>query len=406
MAGLCVEGHFALTSSPVLSVKRRELHGVSSSTCRPFNTITAKAGPKLVAKEPKQAPKSKQAPKTKQAPGNISFSADINGKQVNITLLQDVQTNAPNKAGKIKQQSLNSRVGVELDVQAGRATRADKETYARDVKAADDDMDTDNEGAEESEDTDEEESNDDQELEEVLEMFVPPGAALSPEKSLPKLPGSNIYLGPHAIGGKLKEVEFVKSSTSVADCPPRQLPEFAMVGRSNVGKSSLINSLVQRKSLALTSKKPGRKTQLINHFIVNKSWYLVDLPGYGFANSPASVRASWDNFTKDFFLQSKTLVCVMLLVDASIPPQQIDLDYADWLHQNKVPMTLVFTKCDRKKKIKNGGRKPVENMKDFLRSLKEKLDKPPPWIMTSCVTNQGKDGLLLHMAQLRNFWSS
>ncbi|KAI5078362.1 hypothetical protein GOP47_0006033 [Adiantum capillus-veneris] len=381
MAGLCLKGHYALTSLPVTG-KGRGLHGLSSSSCRPLHIITAKAGQKLEAKEPKQTPEPKRASNPSDAPKNITFSAEIDGKQVEITLLQVVAANQmnPQKAGKKKKKkkngNLQKNVGEELAVQAVKTTSADEEED--EVEDADDDKDSDEEAAEESEDPDEQESDDDSELEEVMEMFIPPGAVFSPEKPLSKLPGSNIYLGPYARGGRIKEAEFVKSSTCTAECPPH---------------------------LALTSKKPG-KTQLINHFIINKSWYLVDLPGYGYAKAPGSVRATWDNFTKDFFLQSKSLVCVMLLVDASIPPQEIDLEYADWLHQNKVPMTIVFTKCDRKKKKKNGGRKPIENIKDFLRSVKEKLDKLPPWIMTSSVSHQGKDGLFLHMSQLRNYWSS
>lgn len=235
------------------------------------------------------------------------------------------------------------------------------------------------------------------------EMFLPPGAIVTDEKPLRRLPGSNIYLGPDAKDGRVKQAEFVKDSTNVADCPKDGLPEFALVGRSNVGKSSLVNTLVQRKELAKTSKKPG-KTQVIGHYLINKSWYLVDLPGYGYAKVPIEVRSGWNNFTKGFFLRSKSLVCVMVLVDASIPPQQIDLEFADWLCCNKIPVTIIFTKCDRKKKRKNGGRKPEENLRDFLILLKKSYGKMPPWIMTSCVTNQGKDELLMHIAQMRNYW--
>lgn len=397
MAGLCVKGHFALASLPV-SGKLRGLHGFSSSSCCHMHTITAKAGPKLETKGPKHTSES------------ITFLADIDGKQVEISLIPEKQPVKGKRKGRNLETQKNDAVGVDVHADAKTMTAEEEklETHFRDVEVEDNTKDYDEEGTEGSEDSDEEETNDGldaPELEEVMEMFIPPGAVFSPEKPLSKLPGSNIYLGPHARSGRVKVAEFVKSSPSAAECPSLKLPEFAMVGRSNVGKSSLINSLVQRKDLAQTSKKPG-KTQLINHFIINKSWYLVDLPGYGYAKVPASVRATWDGFTKEFFLQSKSLVCVMLLVDASIPPQQVDLEYAHWLRENKVPMTIVFTKCDRKKKKKNGGRKPVENIRDFLKSLKEKLEKLPPWIMTSCVTNQGKDGLLLHMAQLRNYWSN
>ncbi|KAM0887726.1 hypothetical protein ACQ4PT_028819 [Festuca glaucescens] len=187
--------------------------------------------------------------------------------------------------------------------------------------------------------------------------------------------------------------DFVKSSVRPDDCPKDGRPEFALVGRSNVGKSSLLNSLVRRKKLALTSKKPGKTLSGINHFIINDSWYLVDLPGYGL-----------DEFTRNYFLSRDNLVSVFLLIDASIPAKKIDLDYASWLGQNKVPMTLVFTKCDKRKKKKNGGKRPEENVEAFQSLIREYFEAAPPWIMTSSVTNQGRDEILLHMSQLRNYW--
>lgn len=235
------------------------------------------------------------------------------------------------------------------------------------------------------------------------EMFIHPDAILVDKKSLRRLAGSNIFLGPETLESRVKIAEFVKGSTSVTDCPNDGLPEFALVGRSNVGKSSLINTLVQKKEFAETSKKPG-KTQVINHYLINKSWYLVDLPGYGYGKVPTEVRTGWNDFTKGFFLRSESLVCVMLLIDASVSPQQIDLECADWLGRNKIPLTIVFTKCDKKKK--NAGGKPEENLRDFLRLLRKSYDQLPPWVMTSCVTNQGKDELLTHIAQLRNYWST
>ncbi|GFP78881.1 GTP-binding protein at2g22870 [Phtheirospermum japonicum] len=209
-------------------------------------------------------------------------------------------------------------------------------------------------------------------------LFVPPGIDPDDVTEDMVLPGSNILLGPYAGDAKIKEVDFVKSSNRPKDCPKDDRPEFAMLGRSNVGKSSLINFLVRKKDVALTSKKPG-KTQLINHFLVNKSWYIVDLPGYG-------------------------LVSVLLLIDASVPPQKIDLDCANWLGRNEIPMTFVFTKCD---KMKGGkGKRPDENIRDFQELIKGKYRQHPPWIMTSSVTGLGRDELLLHMSQLRNYWDN
>lgn len=237
-------------------------------------------------------------------------------------------------------------------------------------------------------------------------LFVPPETDVSIDDSSLStriLKGSNIVLSKYARDAQVAQAEFVKSSVRTEDCPSDGLPEFALVGRSNVGKSSLLNSLVRRKKLALTSKKPG-KTQCINHFRINDSWYLVDLPGYGYAAAPQELRTDWNKFTKDYFLNRSALVSVFLLIDASIPAKAIDLEYASWLGQNQIPMTLVFTKCDKRKKKKNGGKRPEENVNDFQELIRVFFQTAPPWIMTSSVTNQGRDEILLHMAQLRNYW--
>ncbi|EEF37125.1 GTP-binding protein At2g22870 [Ricinus communis] len=232
-------------------------------------------------------------------------------------------------------------------------------------------------------------------------LFVPPGVDPDEVTENMVLPGSNIVVGPYAGHSQIKEVEFVKSSSRARDCPREDRPEFAILGRSNVGKSSLINALVRKKEVALTSKKPG-KTQLINHFLVNKSWYIVDLPGYGFAKAPASAQTDWSSFTKGYFLNRETLVAVLLLIDASVPPQKIDLDCADWLGRNNIPLTFVFTKCDKMK----GGKstRPDENIRNFQELIRQNYQEHPPWIMTSSVTGLGRDELLLHMSQLRNYW--
>ncbi|KAK7283006.1 hypothetical protein RIF29_12194 [Crotalaria pallida] len=235
-------------------------------------------------------------------------------------------------------------------------------------------------------------------------LFIPPETRVPLDGTSARiLKGSNIVLSSYARDSQVQQADFVKSSVKTEDCPSDGLPEFALVGRSNVGKSSLLNSLVRRKKLALTSKKPG-KTQCINHFRINDSWYLVDLPGYGYAAAPQELRMNWENFTKDYFLNRSTLVSVFLLIDASIPAKQIDLDYASWLGQNQIPMTIIFTKCDKRKKRKNGGRRPEENVNDFQDLIRGFFETVPPWIMTSSVTNQGRDEILLHMAQLRNYW--
>ncbi|KAH9608577.1 hypothetical protein KSS87_013901, partial [Heliosperma pusillum] len=234
-----------------------------------------------------------------------------------------------------------------------------------------------------------------------ISSFIKNGVCSS--SSVRILKGSNIVLSKYANNAQVIKADFIKSSVNTEDCPNDGSPEFALVGRSNVGKSSLLNSIVRRKKLALTSKKPG-KTQCINHFRINDSWYLVDLPGYGYAQAPGEVRVEWDKFTKNYFMNRTTLVSVFLLIDASIPAKKMDLEYASWLGKNKIPMTLVFTKCDKRKKKKNGGKRPEENVEDFQELIREYFETAPPWIMTSSVTNQGRDEILLHMAQLRNYW--
>ncbi|KAL1368760.1 hypothetical protein AAHE18_02G144900 [Arachis hypogaea] len=188
------------------------------------------------------------------------------------------------------------------------------------------------------------------------------------------LPGSNIIIGPYAGDARIKGVEFVKSSGRAKDCPKDDRPEFAILG----------------------------KTQLINHFLVNKSWYLVDLPGYGFAKAPEAAKMDWCSFTKGYFLNRDTLVAVLLLIDASVPPQKIDLDCANWLGRNNIPITFVFTKCDKMKVAK--GKRPDENIRDFQEIIRQNYKIHPPWIMTSSVSGMGRDELLLHMSQLRNYW--
>ncbi|KAM4128195.1 hypothetical protein ACJW30_02G148500 [Castanea mollissima] len=232
-------------------------------------------------------------------------------------------------------------------------------------------------------------------------LFVPPGVDPDEVTEDMVVPGSNIVIGPYAGESRIKEVEFVKSSGKAKECPKDHRPEFAILGRSNVGKSSLINALVRKKEVALTSKKPG-KTQLINHFLVNKSWYIVDLPGYGFAKAPDAARMDWSSFTKGYFLNRDTLVAILLLIDASVPPQKIDLDCANWLGRNNIPITIVFTKCDKMKASK--GKRPDENIRDFQQVIRQNYKVHPPWIMTSSVTGLGRDDLLLHMSQLRNYW--
>lgn len=202
---------------------------------------------------------------------------------------------------------------------------------------------------------------------------------------------------------KVQTADFIKSSVRVDDCPPAVYPEFAVIGRSNVGKSSLINMLTGRNSLAMVSKTPG-KTKCINHFLINASWYLVDLPGYGYARTSKANVMGWNKFTREYFGERETLVTVFLLVDASIPPMELDLACAWWFAESEIPCTIVYTKLDKKKK---GCPPSDENISEFERRLREKLDSSmlPPRIKTSSKNGKGKVELLNHIAQLRALWN-
>ena len=148
----------------------------------------------------------------------------------------------------------------------------------------------------------------------------------------------------------IKQAEFVISNTNITKCPAPNMPEYAFVGRSNVGKSSLINMLTGRKKLAKISVKPG-KTRLINHFIINKNWYLVDLPGYGYAKVSKTSKDSWQKFINKYIENRENLVCLFVLIDSRLEPQKIDLEFIDSLGRKQIPFALVFTKTDKLNKI-------------------------------------------------------
>ncbi|SHG05275.1 GTP-binding protein [Salegentibacter echinorum] len=147
---------------------------------------------------------------------------------------------------------------------------------------------------------------------------------------------------------KIKSAEFVISNAKVEKCPDSKLPEYAFIGRSNVGKSSLINMLTGRKSLAKTSAKPG-KTQLINHFLINKDWHLVDLPGYGYAKVSKSSKKVFQKFITAYFRERKQMVCCFVLIDSRHAPQPIDMEFMQWLGENNIPFNIIFTKADKLK---------------------------------------------------------
>lgn len=186
----------------------------------------------------------------------------------------------------------------------------------------------------------------------------------------------------------IKSAVFTVSSPSWRKCPQDGRPEYAFIGRSNVGKSSLINMLTGIKGLAKTSGRPG-KTQLINHFLINNDWYLVDLPGYGYARTSKSTREQFSAMIREYFLHREALVNTYVLVDSRIPPQRIDLEFIGFLGQNGVPLTIVFTKTDKEKQ-----REVMGNIKKMKQALSEMWEELPPMILTSSLTGYGRDALL------------
>ena len=190
---------------------------------------------------------------------------------------------------------------------------------------------------------------------------------------------------------KIKSAEFLVSNQNVAKCPQNKIPEYAFIGRSNVGKSSLINMLTSRKSLAKTSGKPG-KTQLINHFIINNAWYLVDLPGYGYAKVSKSSKRVFQKFITEYFKQRKQLIAAFILVDIRHKPQIIDLNFMEWLGSNQIPFAIIFTKVDKLN---------PKNVDEYLTSYKDILletwDEVPQYFVTSSSKNIGKTDLLSYI---------
>ena len=193
---------------------------------------------------------------------------------------------------------------------------------------------------------------------------------------------------------RIKTATFVVSNQEVSKCPKNNLPEYAFIGRSNVGKSSLINMLTNQKKLAKTSGRPG-KTQLINHFIINQQWYLVDLPGYGYARVSRSTKNIFQKFITAYFKQRKQLVCAFVLIDIRHEPQPIDLEFIQWLGKNAIPFNIVFTKSDKLKP------KAIErNIENYSVVLKEQWEELPQYFITSSLNYDGKLELLTHIGQI------
>ena len=193
---------------------------------------------------------------------------------------------------------------------------------------------------------------------------------------------------------EIKKATFVVSNSDYRKCPDTGLPEYAFIGRSNVGKSSLINMLTNIKGLAKTSVKPG-KTQLINHFLINGQWYLVDLQGYGYARTSKTSRERWQKMIVDYILKREQLVNVFVLVDSRIPPQNIDLEFINLLGENGVPLSIVFTKIDKQKQSE-----VASTVNNYRRILAETWEELPEMFMTSSVTRYGRDALLNRIAEI------
>ena len=192
----------------------------------------------------------------------------------------------------------------------------------------------------------------------------------------------------------IKSAEYLISSARVDQCPQGDLPEFAFIGRSNVGKSSLINMLTGRAGLAKTSATPG-KTILINHFLINKEWYLVDLPGYGYAKRGQQQRDELQRMITGYIMRREQMMNLFLLIDARHEPQRIDLEFIEWLGENGIPFSIVFTKAD---KLSKG--KLATNIRHYLGELSKQWEELPPHFITSSETKQGREELLDYIDEI------
>ncbi|MEW7290922.1 ribosome biogenesis GTP-binding protein YihA/YsxC [Aquimarina sp. 2304DJ70-9] len=195
---------------------------------------------------------------------------------------------------------------------------------------------------------------------------------------------------------KINSAEFVISNSDVAKCPKDKLPEYAFIGRSNVGKSSLINMITDRKSLAKTSGRPG-KTQLINHFIINKNWFLVDLPGYGYARVSKSAKKVFQKFITSYFSKRTQLVSAFVLVDCRHEPQKIDLEFMQWLGENQIPFSIIFTKADKLSKNKL----PAQ-INSYIEEMLKYWEEMPNYFITSSSSGLGKEEVLNYIKEINS----
>ena len=194
----------------------------------------------------------------------------------------------------------------------------------------------------------------------------------------------------------IRTAEFVISNTKQDRLPAANVPEYAFIGRSNVGKSSLINMLCNKKGLAKTSQNPG-KTQVINHFIINDKWYLVDLPGYGFAKTARTNRAAWEKMIKTYLESRENLQCVMALIDSRLSPQKNDIEFINWLGSKGIPFSIVFTKADKQSKLKTQA-----NVELFTTHLLQTWEELPACFVTSAEEQTGKDELLNYIDSINS----
>lgn len=194
----------------------------------------------------------------------------------------------------------------------------------------------------------------------------------------------------------IKQASFVISNTDYKKCPDDEKAEYAFIGRSNVGKSSLINSLTNNKSLAKTSSKPG-KTQLINHFLINNEWYMVDLPGYGYAKTSKTNRAIFHKMINDYLLNRKNLICLFVLIDSRHNLQAIDDDFMQWLAENQIPFSIIFTKTDKLSK-----NNLAKNLKDFKKKMLENWSELPNILLSSANKKEGLKEILNYISFLNS----
>ncbi|BDS11967.1 ribosome biogenesis GTP-binding protein YihA/YsxC [Aureispira anguillae] len=195
---------------------------------------------------------------------------------------------------------------------------------------------------------------------------------------------------------EIYHAKYISSHTKLSQCPKPDRPEYAFIGRSNVGKSSLINMVCNNKSLAKTSSQPG-KTQTINYYDVDEDWYLVDLPGYGYARIAQRTRQVWREMIGDYFTKRPNIQCAFLLIDSCIPPQEKDIEFANWMGENRVPFIIVFTKNDKKKSSKN-----KNFLSDFKKEFLKYWNEMPQYFITSSKQKTGRDGILEFIGSLND----